>query len=119
MPRILTTSEMLEQARHARERGTILRTLKEDYTREMTSTHTLLRVIDAQGFPLSHEDLSFHLRLMAEQGYVSIWRTRDLPGYRRDRPLQIAPDTIMFTKLSARGLQLMDGLIPEDPSVAF
>ncbi|KKM81375.1 hypothetical protein LCGC14_1330340, partial [marine sediment metagenome] len=38
----------LEKQRHAAERGDLLRTLKEDYTAEMTSTRSLLRALDAQ-----------------------------------------------------------------------
>ena len=109
----------IERARWAQERGSILRTLKEDYVREMTSTGSLIRVLDAQGVPLSHDELSFHLRYLADQSYVKIWRARDLPRFRRDRPMGISAETIMFAKLEPRGLQLLDGLIPEDPSVAF
>jgi len=109
----------IEKARWAQERGSILRTLKEDYVREMTSIRSLIRVLDAQGVPLSHDELSFHLRYLADQGYVRILRARDLPGFRRDRPMDVSAETIMFAKLEPRGLQLLDGLIAEDPSVAF
>lgn len=110
----------LEKARHASERGDILRTLKEDYSREMTNLGSLLRALDAQGVALGLESLCFHLQYLADSGYVQIWRTRDLPGFRTDRAHVAGhPDAIRFAKLLPRGLQLLDGLVPEDVSIAF
>jgi len=111
----------IEQARHVRERGDILRTLKEDYLADMTSVESLARALDAQGISLSPEGLVFHLIYLEQQGYVRIWRMRDLPQYRTDRRgRRIAkPDAVMFTKLQPKGLQLIDGQIPVDPLVAF
>lgn len=109
----------LDQARHARERGEIIRTLKEDYAARMTSVGTLLRALDALGTSLTPDSLAFHLEVLAEQEYIQVWRAKDMPGYRRDRPGTDRPATIKFCKLRARGLQLLDGLIAEDPLVAF
>lgn len=111
----------LEKQRHATERGDILRTLKEDYTEDMTSLRSLLRALDAQGVSLSHEGLGFHLTYLEGQGYVQVWRVRDLPSYRTDRriPGFAKPGTMMFVRLLPKGLHLVDGLIGEDPSVAF
>jgi DNA-binding transcriptional ArsR family regulator len=110
-----------DRARHAQVRGDIIRTLKEAYGGEMMMVRTLIRALDAQGFPLSQEDMEFHLAYLSDQGYIQIRRMRETPGYRRDRalPRGVRPDTIAFARLLPRGLQLMDGLIPEDPSVAF
>ncbi len=109
----------LDKQRHALERGEILRTLKEDYSARMTSVLTLLRALDALGTSLTPDGLGFHLELLAERGYVKVWRARDTPGYRRDRPSADKPETIKFAKLMAKGLELIDGLIAEDPLVAF
>lgn len=109
----------LDLARYARERGEILRTLKEDYSARMTSMLTLLRALDVLGVSLAPEGLGFHLQYLEEQGYVRVWRAKDMPGYRRDRASSGRPDDIKFAKLSAKGLQLIDGLIVEDPAVAF
>jgi hypothetical protein len=109
----------IEKARWARERGDILRTLKEDYVREMTSVASLVRVLDAQGTSLAQEEMEFHLIYLSAQAYVQIWRARDMPQFRRDRPARASGDTIMFAKLLPKGLQLLDGLIAEDPLVAF
>ena len=111
----------IEQARHARERGDILRTLKEDYTNEMTSTRSLLGALDAQGMSLSEDALDFHLVDLELAGYVRIWRMRDTAGYRSDRhgPRWRKPDSIMFCRLLTKGLRLIDGLIEADPGVVF
>lgn len=109
-----------ERQRHSEERGDILRTLKEDYTREMTSVRSLLRTLDVQGIPLAVDGLEFHLVYLSQGGYVQIWRLRDLPNWRTDRVVSgQKPTTIMFAKLTTKGLQLLDGLIPEDPGISF
>jgi hypothetical protein len=111
----------IEKARHAHERGEIIRTLKADYSSEMTALSGLRRALDLQGISLSQQDLEFHLTYLEEQGYARVWRARDLPGHRLDRqvPGWMKAGTIMFAKLLPRGLQLLDGLVGEDPSVAF
>jgi hypothetical protein len=107
--------------RHAAARGSIIRTLSEDYTAAMTSVRNLLGALDLQGISLSQADLEFHLSYLADSGYVQIWRTRDLPGYRNDRRVRdwMKPDSIMFAKLLPKGLQLLDGRIAEDPLIKF
>lgn len=109
----------VEKQRHALERGDILRTLKEDYQSSMTPVRTLRGALDAQGVSLSHDDLAFHLSYLSDGGYVRLWRARDLPGFRSDRERFLKPDAVMFAKLLPKGLQLLDGLIAEDPSVKF
>ncbi len=109
------------QIRHALERGALIRTLKEDYTAEMTSVRALIGALDLQGVSLALKDLCFHLEVLADGGYVRIWRARDMPGFRADRLSEswAKPATILFAKLLPKGLQLLDGLIPEDPSIKF
>jgi len=109
----------IEKARWSQARGAILLTLKDDYAHEMTSVASLIRVLDAQGVSLSHKDISFHLRYLSDQGYARIWRARDLPGFRRDRLMDVKPEMIMFAQMQPRGLQLIDGQIDADPAVAF
>jgi DNA-binding transcriptional ArsR family regulator len=115
------TMSDVDLARKANERGVIIRTLREDYTAEMTSVRSLIGALDLQGISLSHEDLSFHLQLLADAGYIRIWRARELPGYRKDRRVGsfVRPETIMFAKLLPLGLRLLDGLAAEDPQVRF
>ena len=109
----------IEKARHAHERGDILRTLKEDYQREMTSVNSLGRALDAQGVSLSPAGLEFHLAYLEAQGYLRVGRARDKPGWRRDRPAAGKGGAIMFAKLLPWGLHLLDGLSAEDPLVSF
>ena len=111
----------LDRERHDRERGDVLRVLKEDYQRELTSARNLVGTLDALGLPLSEEDLAFHLIYLSDQGYVRVLRVKDMPSYRTDRRLAgwENPETIKFVKLLPKGLQLIDGLIAEDPSVKF
>ncbi|HEY3416298.1 MAG TPA: hypothetical protein VGM23_05380 [Armatimonadota bacterium] len=109
----------LTDARHAQERGEILRVLKEDYGARMTTVLTLLRALDALGISLTPEGLAFHLEYLAEQQYVDVTRARDAPGFRRDRAGSGRPEEIRFCKLRPKGLQLLDGRIEEDPMVTF
>ena len=111
----------IERVAKAVQRGEILRVLKEDYNREMTSVRSLRGALDALGISLSENDLAFHLMYLADQGYLRFLRVKDLPGYRRDRSPwgEDKPDTIKFAKMLPRGLQLLDGCIAEDPSVKF
>ena len=111
----------IEQARHAEQRGTILRVLHEDYTAPMTSVGTLARILDSMGVSLSVESLEFHLVYLAQQGFIDIWRAGEMPKFRTDRraiPF-VSPQTIVFAKLSGKGAQLIDGNIAGDPKVAF
>jgi DNA-binding transcriptional ArsR family regulator len=116
----LNASDM-EHIRHRRERGDILRTLKEDYHQDMTSLRSLAGALDLQGIPLSQDGLEFHLRYLEDQGYVKIWRYRDLPNFRRDRqlPRWTKADTLIFARLLPKGLHLIDALSAEDPMVTF
>lgn len=109
----------VERQRHAQERGAIIKTLKEDFRRPMTTAKVLLGALDAQGISLSLEGLVFHLRYLGGQGFVEITEAQDMPGYRRDRPGSHKPESIMGAKLSPKGLQLLDGAIEEDPLVTF
>jgi hypothetical protein len=111
----------VDLARHAAARGSIIRTLAEDYTSAMTSVRNLLGALDLQGISLSQSDIEFHLSYLADSGYVGIWRAKDTPGFRVDRRVRdwIKPDTILFAKLLPKGLQLLDGRIAEDPLIKF
>ena len=109
----------MEQMRHAEERGAVLRTLAQDYEREMTSVRSLAGALDLQGYPLSDQSLQFHLTYLSQENYVQIWRAKDTAAWRRDRGFQGSGDNIVFAKLLVRGLHLLDGRIGEDPGVRF
>jgi hypothetical protein len=108
----------MREARHAEERGAILTTLKAAYGSEMTSTRTLWRVLNGARVPVSEEGLQFSLTYLADQGYIKVWRVRDTPGWRPDRPGPRA-DVIVFARLLPRGLLLVDGQAEADPKVSF
>lgn len=111
-------SEM-EQARHAEERGVVLKALQGDYRSKMTSVRSLRNALFMVGQAVTGEGLQFHLSLLADSGYVRIWRADELPQFRPDRDMEVRPDTIVFARLLPKGLHLIDGRIAADPMIAF
>jgi hypothetical protein len=109
----------LEQQRHAEERGIILRTLQQEYSREMTTVRSLAGALDLLGYPMSVESLQFSLLYLAERGFVRVWRAREMPGWRPDRQMDGRGDTVVCAKLLAEGVLLLDALRPADPGVRF
>ncbi len=109
----------LDQVRHAEERGKILKILQEDYASRMTTVASLTGALDLLGYPMTSESLQFSLTYLHETGYVVALRVRQMPGWRSDRAHTVHPDSIATVKLSAKGLQLVDGAIAEDPLVRF
>ena len=110
----------IENLRYAQTRGKILVILAEDYRAAMTSTGNLVSALDLLGYSISDDSLIFHLRYLEDSGYVKIWRTQDMAGYRRDRLTGGArPEDIRFVRLLPAGLQLIDGVRTEDPMVKF
>ena len=109
----------LGNQRRAEERGAILRSLQEDYGREMTTVRSLSGALDLQGYPMSVESLQFSLQYLGDQGYIDVIRASQVPGYRRDRMGAGKPDTIIFVKLRPKGVQLLVGTAAEDPGVRF
>lgn len=107
----------LENLRHAEARGKLLKLLAEDYTSRMTSVGTLRSALDLCGISVTKID--FHLTYLEDSGFVRLWRTKDMPGFRADRHGEGNPDAIGFAKVTPRGIQLIDGNIPEDPKVKF
>ena len=109
----------MEEARHGQERGTILQALKQGYQMEMVSLGTLASTLNLVGQPMTRDGLQFSLSLLADAGYVKIWRARDLATWRTDRPSEVRPDVILFARLTPKGLGLIDGYVMADPIVSF
>jgi hypothetical protein len=111
----------VERMRHNLERGEILRVLQVDFCSSATMLKTLRGALALGGYPLTLDGLSFHLEVLAQQGYIELNRAEDTPGYRQDRmsALWKKPNTIISAKLLAKGLMLIDALIPSDPTVNF
>ena len=112
-------AQALDNVRHARERGTILRALQQEYSGRMTRVADLAGAMDLLGYPMSMEDLGFHLVYLSDDGYVRIVRASETAGYRRDRLGAGSPDAIVFCKLLPKGLRLIDGAEPENAGVKF
>ena len=108
-----------EAARHAEEKGAILLALKHSYTGVMTSVRSLWRQLDISGHPMRPVGLEFALAYLADRGYIKIWRARELPNWRDDRPMDVSGDSIVFARILPEGLLLVDGEAPTDPKVIF
>lgn len=111
--------EPAEAARHYEEKGLVLTALKQDFSREMTSVRSLASALALLGRPMTKQGLQFALVYLAEAEYVKIWRVEDMPGFRADRMSEQNVQTVVFARLLPKGLHLIDGLIPADPSVIF
>ena len=109
----------MDKARHAQERGVIMKALLSDYSSRMTGFSTLYRALDLLGYPMDAAGLGFHLVRLCDLGYVKITRAEDLPTWRADRPNSGRGDAIVFARLSPKGLSLIDGDITADPAVSF
>jgi hypothetical protein len=109
----------VERQRHAEERGRILQALKEEYGRGAVTVSTLLGALDALGYPMLPESLQFSLTYLCDQGYIGVTRACELPGWRRDRPNGVLPDSIVTARILPLGIQLIDGMAPEDAGVRF
>ena len=110
----------VERARHALEKGAILRVLQDAYGGPALMVSALGVVLDNLGFPMSPAGLQFALTYLAESGYARVVRAKDVPGFRRDR---MRPgdtvDTVVMAKLTPLGLRLVDGNAPEDGNIRF
>ena len=106
-----------EKARDAAGRGQILTALKQDYGREMTSVRSLWKALDLLGHPISGSGLQFSLNLLADEGYIRVWRASEFQ--RQDRVPDERGDVIIFCRVTPRGLRLIDGEEPANPSVIF
>lgn len=109
----------MEHARHATERGEILRQLVKDFTSPMTAVATLSRALFMVGRELTSPDMQFHLAFLEASGYVFVKRANETPGWRADRANESKGDMIVMVRLTPKGLKLHDGLIPADESVSF
>lgn len=109
----------MDEARHTQERGAILCALKQEYGGGMVPLRTLASALNLVGMPMTMDSLQFSLTLLADLGYVRIWRAEELGLWRADRANEIKRDSIIGTKLLPRGLNLVDGRIAPDASVSF
>jgi hypothetical protein len=101
-------------------RGAILRLLATEYGGTMVTVGSLSGALAAEGHGVGEAvQMQRHLRYLADQGYIEALQASQCPGYRRDRPHEGTGQRIVVVKLTPLGLQLLDGLAPEDPAVRF
>jgi hypothetical protein len=115
----MSSIHQMDNARRAEQCGYILKALKGDYGQVMTSVRSLSGALDLLGAAISVEEMQFRLSLLADSGYIRIWRAEETPAWRPDRMHDVSPHVIVFARLTPRGLHLIDGQIAPDPSVVF
>jgi hypothetical protein len=87
-------------------RGKMLYYLKLIYPQ--TATLPLLQAeMDYFGYPIPLEELSFHLAYLREKGLV------ELEGVRGPH----SPRSINMVKITARGIDMLDGRLPADEGI--
>lgn len=102
------------------ERGEILTMLNSNAGR--ATGMGLLRVsLDQVGVSLSINELKTRLCYLEEKGYVELRRRKDIPGYHRklDEPGGGRANDLVTAKLTAKGIDLVEGNIPNDPGIGF
>ncbi len=109
----------MDEARHALERGEILKALRQEYGSAMVPVRSLAASLNLVGYPMTTDSLQFSLVLLADNGYLRIWRANEMGNWRADRENTGRPDVVVFAKLLPKGLLLIDGRIAPDPSVSF
>ena len=115
----MSTTEV-ERARHALEKGAILRVLHDAYGGPAVMVSALAAVLDNLGYPMSQANLQFSLAYLADCEYARVVRARDVPGFRRDRLRPgDSPETVVMVQLLPAGLRLLDGAEEEDPQIRF
>ncbi len=110
----------VERARHALEKGAILRVLQDAYGGPAMTLSGLASVLDNLGFPMSPIGLQFALTYLGDTGFARVVKAKDLPGFRHDRLRQgESPETVMTAQLTPLGLKLLDGTVAEDEQIRF
>ena len=115
----MATSDV-ERARHALEKGAILRVLQDAYGGPALMVSALGAVLDNLGFPMSPTGLQFALTYLGESGYARVSKAKDIPGFRRDRLRQgESPEMVVMAQLTPLGVKLLDGTVVEDEQIRF
>ena len=116
----METPNALELQRLSETRGAILALLATEYGGTTVTVGALAAALAMHGYGVnSAAELQRHLGYLADQGYIEAKRAKEMPGYRHDRSLPGTGERIVMVKLNPAGLQLFDGLAPEDPAVRF
>jgi hypothetical protein len=100
---------LIDDVRHEVQRGVILMILTHRALDWVPFTELRVQLARGQGYPLTDADLWFHMRYLANRGYLETRNTR--PG-RSDLSLTQA-------RATPKAVDLLDGRIEADPGVAF
>jgi hypothetical protein len=100
---------LIDDVRHEVQRGVILMILTHRALDWVPFTELRVQLARGQGYPLTDADLWFHMRYLANRGYLETRNTR--PG-RSDLSLTQA-------RATPKAVDLLDGRIDADPGVAF
>ena len=101
-----TLGKQIQQEAH---RGLIVRILVEWQLEWMPSSELRLQLLRRAGYPVSDDDLQFHLNYLSRAGYIE---TRQLRAAR-------AGLEMTTVRATPKAVDLADGRIPEDPGVAL
>lgn len=104
---------MSRESRDKYERGTILFHLMANRGVTVSMTFVQLqRGLRNLNLPLSPHDLRDHLEYLLQKDYVEVVRLEEIKGLRLSG--SEAPDHIMTVKLSARGVDLLEGTLKDE-----
>lgn len=106
----LPISKKADAARHAVERGEIVRFLVELGLGRSATPRTLVHHLDDMGYAVSEESLAFHLRYLAEKAYVQLEFFPRQPGER---------ERIRAARATTAGVDLHDRRKAGDIGVRF
>jgi hypothetical protein len=100
---------LTDEVRHEVQRGVILMILTNRGLEWVPFTELKVQLARGQGYPMTDQELWFHLRYLTGRSYLETRSTR--PG-RSDLSLTQA-------RATPKAVDLLDGRIPNDPGVAF
>jgi hypothetical protein len=100
---------LIDDVRHEVQRGVILIILTHRALEWVPFTELRAQLARGQGYPLSENELWFHLRYLENRGCVETRRTR--PGR--------VDVSLMQVRATPKAVDLLDGRIEADPGIAF
>jgi hypothetical protein len=103
------TGTLTDDIRHEVQRGVILMILTRRNLEWIPFSELKAQMAHGQGYPLTDQELWFHLRYLGGRNYLETRSTR--PG-RSDLSLTQA-------RATPKAVDLLDGRLPSDPGVAF
>ena len=100
---------LTDDVRHEVQRGVILMILTQRSLEWIPFSELRVQMARGQGYPLTDSELWFHLRYLANRGYVETRSTR--PGR--------ADLSLTQVRALSKAVDLLEGRLEADPGVAF